>query len=177
MGIVYSGIVVGFTSYMQLVPHRWLGASFQFDVFLRVIGSSAAGLCYSIILTNKLTELLPKDVAVPLAEAGVDPTVIPQVIQALMAGLTTSPVLANLKPEQVGVAALGLQKAFVSSFRIIYYATIALGVPCIGFVALSKSFDNLLTDQVDVKLVEGLHFNPETDTGEGPVVPEGGPWL
>ncbi|KAF2497325.1 MFS general substrate transporter [Lophium mytilinum] len=177
MGTVYSGIVVGMTSYMQLVPHRWLGTAFQFDVFLRVIGSSAAGFVYSVILTNKLTELLPTDVAVPLAEAGVDPTVIPQVIQALMAGIRTSPALAALKPEQIGLAAMGLQKAFISSFRIIYYATIALGVPCIAFVAFSKSFDNLLTGEVEVRLVEGLHIYPETDTGDGPVVAEGGPWL
>ncbi|OCL12154.1 MFS general substrate transporter [Glonium stellatum] len=177
MGVVYSGIVVGFTSYMQLVPHRWLGTSFQFDEFLRVIASSGAALCFPLILTNKLTDLLPKDVAIPLAEAGVNPSLIPQVIDALTTGSSTSPVLGELSPQQLGIAVLGIQKAFISSFRIIYYSTIALGVPCIFLVALSRSFDNLLGPEVELKLLEGLHINPKTDTGEGVIIPQGGRWL
>ncbi|OCK73325.1 MFS general substrate transporter [Lepidopterella palustris CBS 459.81] len=177
MGIAYTGIVVGMTSYMQLVPHRWLGTAFQFDVFLRVIGSSAAALAYSLILKNKLTSLIPTNVALPLAEAGVPLGLIPAVIEALLAGDATAPVLGELTLQQVGVGVMGIKQSFVTCFRVIYYATIALGVPCIGFVVCGKSFENLLVEDVDVVIVEGCRISAKTDTGEGVVVKEGGPWL
>jgi len=169
MGLAYTGLVVGFTSAIQFVPHGYLATSTSYANWLRVIGSAAGILSYSLILDNRLQGFILKDVAVPLAEAGVDPTLIPEVIQALTSGATTSPVLASIPLTTLGLAVAGLKSAFASTFKIAYYSTIAFGVPSMLLIALSKNFDHEMTPDVDVTLVEGFHIRPRPNASRGPI--------
>ena len=91
-------------------------------------------------------------------------------IEALTNGDVTSPVLHELTPQLLGLAAEGIKEAFAHSFRVVYLVSIAFGVVGTVCVAFSSDVDHLMTKEVDIKLDEGTHVEGAVDTGEGHII-------
>jgi len=168
--VAWTGLVIAFGAIFQLVPHRYLGTSTAIYLWLRTCVNAAGALIFPTILKNYLPKNIVRYVAIPLAKAGVNPVLIPQLIQALTSGNTKSPVLGQVPLPALLVAGEGIKWAYVHTFRLIFYSTIAWGVCGTVVAALTKSYGSELTPVVDTELLEGLHFNAKHDTGEGTVI-------
>ncbi|KAH0835288.1 trichothecene efflux pump [Fonsecaea pedrosoi] len=172
----YSGLLVGFTSVFQFVPHHYLGTSVMTHFFLRAIGNFAGSLVYSLVLTNKLKDYVVSEVAIPLAHLGVDPSLIPVVLEALTTGAATNPVLSKLSPQALQIAILGVKTAFIKSFKIVYYSTLSFGLVSTILIAFTTDSGPQLQPIVDIRIVEGGHFNVKYDTGKGTIIDDR-PWV
>jgi len=168
--VAWTGLVIGFGAIFQLVPHRYLGTSTAIYLWLRTCVNAAGALIFPTILKNYLPKNIVRYVAIPLAKAGVNPALIPQLIEALTSGNTKSPVLGQVPLPALLVAGEGIKWAYVHTFRLIFYSTIAWGVCGTVVAALTKSYGSELTPLVDTELLEGLHFNAKHDRGEGTVI-------
>lgn len=75
-------------------------------------------------------------------------------IPALFAGMTAGNFTAvpGITPEIILAAGAGTQKAYLESFRIVFYATIPFGVLLIVFSALSPNFEKYLSMNVAKRL-------------------------
>lgn len=167
-GIFISGTSVESAALVQLgVKHENIGVATGIMVAVRGVGGAIGQTVYLSILENRLTSNIPTMVAEPLAKAGVPLTSLEGVIEALLGGITTSPLLATLTPTQLGVAALGIKSAYANSFRLIYLVSIAFGVVAVVSGAFTLNARKLMTNAVAVKLNEGAHITGTMDTGEG----------
>lgn len=172
-GFVGSTSVIS-TAVIQVgVAHEFIGIATGLTICMRAVGGSVGTTVYSTILQSRLKHNIVKDVALPLAFSGLDPTVLPAVVEALSTGDATNPVLLNLTPKMIVIAIDGLKKAWTDSFRIVYLVTIAFGVVGTLVVCFSANTDHLLSHRIDIKLDEGAHINANTDTGEGHVIRHG----
>lgn len=153
-----------------IVKHEHIGIASGVLVTARSLGGAVATTIYVSILQNKLASSIAPDVAVPLAENGVPLASIPAVIEALTSGDLTSPALAAISPKALYAAVVGLQNAYVGSFRLIYLVSIAFGVIGTVMVAFVRNVDALMTDKIDIKLSEGAHIKVQNDTGEGHII-------
>jgi hypothetical protein len=168
--VAWTGLLVGFGAIFQLVPHRYLGTSTAIYLWLRTCVHAAGALIFPTTLKDNLPKYIVRDVAIPLAKAGVSPLLIPQLIEALTSGDTKSPVLGQVPLLALLAAGEGIKWAYVHTFRLIFYSTLAWGVCGTVAAALTISYGSELTPVVDTELLEGLHFNAKHDTGEGTVI-------
>ncbi|PVI06057.1 fungal trichothecene efflux pump [Periconia macrospinosa] len=122
---------------------------------IRAIGGAVAQTIYVSILNNKLTENLPKYVAPAATSAGLPESSLPALLKGIaMAGNLTQTV-PGITPEIIAVAGVATQKAYLESFRVVFYATIPFGVVLIFFSALSPNFENVLSGNV-AKRLQGM---------------------
>ncbi|KAK7206973.1 major facilitator superfamily domain-containing protein [Myxozyma melibiosi] len=117
------------------------------------VGGAIGSTTYSNHLVTRFTMALTSNVAVPLAQSGLDPTLIPEVLTALTTGITTAPVLAELTQEQLGIAVSGITKSYAYAFKIIFLISIAYGFAGIVFALFGKSVAP--DDSVDAKPAGG----------------------
>lgn len=113
------------------------------------VGGAIGSTTYTNNLSARFVAAIPSKFALPLAESGLDPTLIPAVLQALTSGATTSPILAKLTPAQLGIAALGITQSYAYAFKIVFLISIAYGITGIFFTALTKPVQ--FTNEVDMQ--------------------------
>jgi hypothetical protein len=165
-GLVSSSTVVSTMIIQIAVPHEYLGIATAIVASARSVGGAVGTTIYVVILQARLADNLMPNVAIPLAKGGLAVKSIPAVIEALLTGDVTSPILATLTIPQLETAVLGLKWAFAHALRTVYLSSIAfggIGIICSAFVA---NVDHLMTRTIDIKLEEGAHIKGHTDTGE-----------
>lgn len=168
---VVSGVNITTITYVQVaVKHEFIGIATGINTCTRAVGGAVGQVIYTTILSNTLQKNIKTDVAIPLVEAGVTPSTLPEVIEALLAGETTSKAVAALTPTQLMIAGKGIAEAYAGGFRIVYLATIAFGTVGLIIVAFVSDIDHLITKKVDIKLQEGAILNAQTDTGAGHII-------
>ncbi|KAF2006923.1 fungal trichothecene efflux pump [Amniculicola lignicola CBS 123094] len=120
---------------------------------IRALGGAVAQALYVSILTNKVSTYLPEYVVPAVTELGLPASSIP----ALFAGLTAGNLTAvpGITPEIMVAAGAATSKAYLESFRIVFYATIPFGVLLIIFSALSPNFEKYLSTNVAKRLQMG----------------------
>ena len=166
-----SGVSIFATSMIQVaVKHEYIGIASGVFVTSRTLGGAVATTIYLTVLQNRITTDIPKYVALPLAENGTKPSLIPGIILALTSGDVTSPALASVSPKALYAAVTGLKLAYADAFRLVYLISIAFGVIGCVVVAFAANVDHLMTGKVDIKLEEGAHIRANTDTGEGHII-------
>jgi len=172
-GFVGSTSVIS-TAVIQIgVAHEYIGIATGLTICARAVGGSVGTTVYSAVLQARLKHNIIQDVALPLAEAGLNPSLLPAVIGALTTGDVTNPALGALTPKMIGIAIEGLKHAWASAFRVVYLVTIAFGVVGTFVVCFSANTDHLLSHKIDIKLAEGAHVHANTDTGEGHIIRHG----
>lgn len=117
---------------------------------IRAIGGAVAQTVYVSILQNKLTFNLPALVTPAALNAGLPKSSLPQLFAGITAGNFTS--VPGITPEIIAAASAATQKAYIESFRIVFYATIPFGVLLIIFSALSPNFEKYLSLNVAKRL-------------------------
>ncbi|OQU93620.1 hypothetical protein CLAIMM_00102 [Cladophialophora immunda] len=166
---VVAGVNIATITVVQTtVKHEFIGIATGIVCCSRSVGGSIAQVIYTTILHNKLVSNVATDVAAPLVSAGVPPSTLPTILEALLTGI--SGPLKSLTPSQLLIATEGLKRANAAAFRVVYLVTIAFGT--IGLIAVYfvKDIDHLLTQKVDIKLQEGAIIHSHTDTGEGHII-------
>jgi hypothetical protein len=158
------------TAMVQLaVEHEYIGIATALAVTARNVGGSVGQVIYVSIFTEKIKANIVKYVAYPLAAAGVAPSLIPTVVEALT-GAAPASALAQLTPTQLGIGVGGVKNAFVHSLRVVYLVSIAFGVVGTVVALFSKNVDEYMTNKVDIRLDEGAKLKAVTDTGEGHII-------
>lgn len=117
---------------------------------IRAIGGAVAQTVYVSILTNKVATYLPEYVTPAAISAGLPEASLPQLFAGITAGNFTA--VPGITPEIVAAAGLATQKAYLESFRIVFYATIPFGVLLIVFSCLSPNFEKYLSMNVAKRL-------------------------
>ncbi|KAK7191532.1 hypothetical protein DPSP01_011049 [Paraphaeosphaeria sporulosa] len=128
---------------------------------IRAIGGAVAQTVYVSILNNKIATYLPEFVAPAATNAGLPASSLPQLFAGITAGNFTA--VPGITPEIIAVTGAATQKAYIESFRIVFYATIPFGVLLIVFSALSPNFEKYLSMNV-AKRLQNLNANLQ---GEG----------
>jgi hypothetical protein len=134
---------------------------------IRALGGAVAQALYVSILQTKVAEYLPKYVVPAVTSAGLPESEIPAIFAAITAGnFTTVP---GITPEIIAAAGAGTQKAYLESFRIVFYATIPFGALLIFFACLSPNFEKYLSMNV-AKRLQTAKFAGEGKEREGDAV-------
>ncbi|KAL1591906.1 hypothetical protein SLS60_011498 [Paraconiothyrium brasiliense] len=117
---------------------------------IRAIGGAVAQTVYVSILQNKVATYLPAFVAPAATNAGLPVSSLPQLFAGITAGNFTA--VPGITPEIIAATGAATQKAYLESFRIVFYATIPFGVLLIIFSALSPNFEKYLSMNVAKRL-------------------------
>lgn len=130
---------------------------------IRAVGGAVAQTVYVSILTNKVSTFLPQYVTPAATQAGLPQSSLP----ALFAGITAGNFSAvpGITPEIIAAAGGATQKAYLESFRYVFYATIPFGVLLIIFSALSPNFEKYLSMNV-AKRLQGMGGEGKEKEGE-----------
>lgn len=132
---------------------------------IRALGGAVAQALYVSILTNKVTAYLPRYVVPAATSAGLPATSLP----ALFTGITTGnfTLVPGITPAIIAATGAATQKAYLESFRIVFYATIPFGVLLIIFACLSPNFEKYLSMNVAKRLQNMGKLDAEGREREG----------
>lgn len=120
---------------------------------IRAMGGAVAQALYVSILTTRVSENLPAYVGPAAVEAGLPEASLPALFAALAIGDFTT--VAGITPEIITIAAEEMRRAYIDSFKIVFYATIPFGVLLIVFAFFVPNMDNFLHKKVARKLQHG----------------------
>jgi hypothetical protein len=132
---------------------------------IRALGGAIAQALYVSILTNKLTVYLPQFVVPAATDAGLPASSLPALFAGITAGNFTA--VPGITPEIIAVTGGAVQKAYLESFRIVFYATIPFGVLLIIFACLSPNFEKYLSMNVAKRLQHMGKLDGEGHEREG----------
>ncbi|KAF2267864.1 trichothecene efflux pump [Lojkania enalia] len=135
---------------------------------IRAIGGAVAQALYVSILTNKLEVYLPKYVVPAATSAGLPESSLPALFAGIAAGNMTS--VPGITPEIMAAAGAATSKAYLESFKIVFYATIPFGVLLIVFAILSPNFEKYLSMNVAKRLQNMGKLDGEGKEREGDAV-------
>ena len=117
---------------------------------IRALGGAVAQALYVSILNNKVSAYLPSYVAPAATSAGLPASSLPALFAGITAGNFTS--VPGITPDIIAVTGAAVQKAYLESFRIVFYATIPFGVLLIVFACLTPNFEKYLSMNVAKRL-------------------------
>ena len=123
---------------------------------IRAMGGAVAQALYVSILTTRVSENLPAYVGPAAIDAGLPESSLPALFAALAVGDFST--VAGITPEIIAVAAGEMRRAYIDSFKIVFYATIPFGVLLIVFAFFVPNMDNFLHKKVARKL---QHLNQD----------------
>jgi hypothetical protein len=112
-----------------------------------------AGIALSIhttVLNNKLAQLVPEIVGDAVEKAGLNPDVLPAVLQGLASGSLAS--VPGLTTDMQKIATDAYQTAFSKSVRIVYLISIVFGALAIGGAFFSPNAESNFDDGVARKM-------------------------
>jgi len=153
------GLSIGFVQLIGIVmitlncPDKDLGVAVGLNGTARTTGGSIATAIYSTILTNKVKDNLPGNVAKAVLPLGFPVTSLKPLILALVSG---SPEAVTKVPDitlpVLGAAGDAVKLTYYQGFKLVYLVAIAFGVVATVCAAFTRDIDHLLTNVVAVKL-------------------------
>ena len=135
---------------------------------IRAIGGAVAQALYVSILTNKVSVYLPKYVVPAATSAGLPSSSLPALFAGITAGNFTA--VPGITPEIIAATGAATSKAYLESFRIVFYATIPFGALLIFFAVLSPNFEKYLSMNVAKRLQNMGKLGGEGKEREGDAV-------
>ncbi|KAF2712393.1 trichothecene efflux pump [Pleomassaria siparia CBS 279.74] len=132
---------------------------------IRALGGAVAQALYVSILTNKVAVYLPKYVVPAATSAGLPTSSIPALFAAITAG--DFKAVPGITPAIIAATGAATQKAYLESFRIVFYATIPFSVLLIIFACLCPNFEKYLSMNVAKRLQHMGKLEAEGKEREG----------
>jgi len=130
---------------------------------IRAMGGAVAQALYVSILQTKVAQYLPANVSPAAIQAGLPESSLPDLFAAITAGdFSTVP---GITPAIIAVVGQEVQKSYVQSFRIVFYATIPFGVLFVIFAALVPNMEQYLKGNVARRL-QGKATKESAKTGK-----------
>lgn len=117
---------------------------------IRAMGGAIAQALYVSILTNKVTDYLPKNVAPAAVQAGLPESSLPALFAGITAGNFTA--VPGISPKIIAIVGEEVQKSYIQSFRVVFWCTIPFGVLLIIFAALVPNMEEYLKGNIAKRL-------------------------
>ena len=120
---------------------------------IRALGGAVAQALYVSILTNKITHYLPADVIPAATKAGLPASSLPDLFKAITAGTAAAfAKVPGITPQIEAAVSTAIRSAYVSSFHIVFYATIPFSALLVLSACFVPDFERLLTQNVAKRL-------------------------
>lgn len=117
---------------------------------IRAVGGAVAQALYVTILTNKVTVYLPEKVIPAATGAGLPASSLPALFKGITAGSFTA--VPGITPAILAAVGEAVKQAYISSFKIVFYATIPFSVCLIIASIFSPNFESKLHNNVAKRL-------------------------
>ena len=131
---------------------------------IRALGGAIAQSIYVSILDNKMADYLPKYV-IPAAEnAGLPASEIPTLFSAITAGNLT--IVPGMTPAIEAVVGAQVTRAYISSFKIVFFATIPFSALLITMSFLVPNMEQFLHHNVAKRLQHMGKLDGEAREGQ-----------
>lgn len=155
LGILASTCVgwvdnIGFAGVSLLFEPEDIGLVFGVLGSIRTLGGGVAQALYVSVLQNKIAHYLPAYVAPAAVESGLPQSSLPALFAAIATGDFSS--VPGITPQIAAAVAAQVKQAYISSFRMVFYATIPFGVILFLTSFWVPNFDKFLHSNVARKL-------------------------
>jgi len=128
-GFGVGGIIIPAAVIMTIIsPDEVIATVSALNLSIRFIGGSIGYAIYYNIFQNKVTGVLPTNVATAAVGAGLSPAEIPALLGALLTKNQTAILsIPGISPNIVLASEGAVQDSYVSGFRKVYLVSIAFG--------------------------------------------------
>jgi hypothetical protein len=153
-GLGVGGIIVPAAVILTIIsPDEVIATVTAITLSIRLIGGSIGYAIYFNVFENKLTEVLPTNVGIAVAKAGLPITQIPAFIVALVAKNTTAlGQIKGITPTILLAAQGAVQDSYVEGFRLIYLVSIAFGGAAVLASLFLGDIKKYMVDRVAVDI-------------------------
>ncbi|KAE9371756.1 fungal trichothecene efflux pump [Stipitochalara longipes BDJ] len=137
---------------------------------MRTFVSTIAQVVYTVILTNRLEQTIPREVPPALVSAGLPASSVPSFLSAITLG--TPAAFAKVQGLTPSIEAIGVRAYKVASahaYQTVFYSTIAFSGVCILCALFTPNVDDRMTDKVIVTLHR--HHDTDEEIGEKTAAP------
>ena len=117
---------------------------------IRAVGGAVAQALYISILKNKVSTYMPKYVVPAATNAGLPASSLPALFAGITAGNFTA--VPGITPDIIAATGAAVTHAYLSSFHVVFYATIPFGCLLIFFACLTPNFEKYLSHNVAKRL-------------------------
>ncbi|KAI9743989.1 MAG: hypothetical protein M1818_002723 [Claussenomyces sp. TS43310] len=145
--------LVSITMIILRCPDQFIGVAVGLAGTARLVGGAIATAIYTTVLSNKVAQVLPANVAqaalvldFPQQDLG---TLIAALLSDSPSALTQVP---GATPAVIEAASAAVTNSYVQGFRLIFLITIAFGGTATLAACCTKNFDDQLTDHVAAEL-------------------------
>lgn len=145
--------LVSITMIILQVPDEFLGVAVGLAGTARFVGGAIATAIYSTVLSNKVAEVLPTNVATAVIPLGFKQQDLATLIEGLLSD-SKAKLLAvpGISASVILAASNAVKESYVVGFRLIYLISLAFGGGAILAACCTKDFDHQLTDHLAVEL-------------------------
>ncbi|KIX08868.1 uncharacterized protein Z518_03525 [Rhinocladiella mackenziei CBS 650.93] len=152
----YEHTVLSWTNLLSIpliqlcAPDEWIGFATGLRTLMSLGGGSVATSVFTTIFTGRAAEFVPEDVSAAAAAAGLPSSSIPALL-SILTGATPniSPTsVPGLTSEIMQVSQVALKKAYIRSFRYVWYSSIPFGVVALVAAAYTKDLTPVMTEKV-----------------------------
>jgi hypothetical protein len=117
---------------------------------IRAAGGAIAQALYVSVLDNKLTIYLPEYVAPAATSAGLPESSLPSLFAGITAGSFTK--VPGITPEIIAVVTKQVTRAYISSFKVVFYVTVPFSVILILAACFVPNMEKFLGNNVAKRL-------------------------
>jgi hypothetical protein len=117
---------------------------------IRAVGGAVAQALYVSILMNKVSTYIPEYVVPAATNAGLPASSLPALFAGITAGNFTA--VPGITPDIIATTSAAVTHAYLSSFHVVFYATIPFGCLLIFFACLTPNFEKYLSQNVAKRL-------------------------
>jgi hypothetical protein len=150
-GIGTGGLLLPAATMLTIIsPDEVIATITAATVSIRVVGASVGYSVYFNVLQNKLSSVLPTNVATAAALSGLPTSQIPAFVGSFLTGNVTA--LAAYSPSLLAAATDAQKSSYVEAFRLVYFVSIAFGgsaIICCLFLGNIKKF---MVDRIAVDI-------------------------
>jgi hypothetical protein len=133
---------------------------------MRTLGGAVATAVYTTVLINEVTDNIKTKVVGYLIEAGVAPTSLPAVLEAVGHRDMESPALQALSVAVLEGVVYQEKLAWAGAFRMVYLVGIAFGGIAVIAAMFSRDVYHLMTNKVEVQLGDPTFVHSKKHTDE-----------
>ncbi|KIX06701.1 uncharacterized protein Z518_04677 [Rhinocladiella mackenziei CBS 650.93] len=178
MALAFSclgGIGIGIIELLTILliqlatPDEWIGFANGAIGLLRCMGGSVGTAIYTTIFQSKASQLIPRDVAAVAIQAGLPQSSLLEFLGVLTGAITTTPISAvpGVTPGIIEISSLALRRAYMDSFKYVWYASIPFGVVSLACALSTKDLSPNLT----MKVAQHIKSELSIEDAEGQGVP------
>lgn len=137
---------------ITVCPDRLIATTVALSLSIRVIGGSIGYSIYYNIFAEKLSKVLPENVAKAAVAAGLPVSDATKFVTSFLTAPGSIMTVPGVTPEVVAAATRGAQDSYAYALSFVWYTSIAFGLVAIiaaGFLGNNRKY---LTDRVAAKI-------------------------